>query len=64
MDVTHCIFCAFFQSFVLLAVNKDGGGGATAGGRNIQAAPHSVAVCEQISEMKLTDGIPGQNDAV
>lgn len=48
-------FGAFFQSFVLMTDNKDGGGGDTAGGRNRQAAQHSVAVCEQISEMKLTN---------
>lgn len=65
VDVTLCIFlCVFFQSFVLMADNKDGGGGATAGGRNRQAAQHSVAVCEQIWEMKLTEGTPRQNAAV
>lgn len=61
VDVTLCtVLCvAFFQSFVLMTDNKDGGGGATAGGRNRQAAQHSVAVY-----LKLTGGTPGQNAAV
>lgn len=47
-----------------MTANKEGGGGATAGGRSRKAAPRSVAVCEQVSEMKLADGTPGQNTSV
>lgn len=56
--------CIFF--FLNLTEDKDGGRGATAGGRNRQAARRSVVVCEQIkpSEMKLAGGTPGQNAAV
>lgn len=56
--------CIFF--FLTLTEDKDGGRGATAGGRNRQAAQRSVVVCEQIkpSEMKLAGGTPGQNAAV
>lgn len=56
-------FLAFFLKN--LTENKEGGRGATAGGRNRQAARRYAVVCEQIkpSEMKLAEGTPGQKAA-